>query len=93
VSVEVRVSSIEVSLAQCVAALVITLEILEGPTSVQMRQVFAVQHRRARSKSKSGSKSGSGIGIDSELLATWSDFDTDTDTDTDTDFDEHVWSV
>jgi hypothetical protein len=89
VSVEVRVSSIEVSLVQCVAALVITLEILEGPTSMQMRQLFAVRHRRARSKSKSGSKSGSGIGIDFERLATWSDFDTDTDTD----FDEHVWSV
>jgi hypothetical protein len=35
----------------------VTVGILDGPTSVQMRQFFAVQHGRARSKSGSGALS------------------------------------
>jgi len=61
-----------------------SLEILEGPTSVQTRQVFAVQHDRAL-QVEIEIEIGIGIGIVVEGLADRSDCDFDSDTD----FDNH----
>jgi hypothetical protein len=65
----------------------LTLETLEGPKSVQMCQVFAVQHEASSIQIEIG------IGILVERRADCSDFDLDSDTAFDFDFDEHASSV
>jgi hypothetical protein len=69
----------------------LTLETLEGPKSVQMCQVFAVQHEASSIQIEIEIEIEIGIGILVERRADCSDFDLDSDTDFD--FDEHASSV